>query len=239
MTLLAITQGFFGSMGPEFLLIIIIGIVGFIVQARLQSVFKKYSGVPFAGGLTGKDVAEKMLRDNGITDVTVTHTPGQLTDHFNPANKTVNLSDAVYNSNSVAAAAVAAHECGHAVQHAVSYAPLKMRSALVPVTSFSSKFAIFFIIGGIILAGASHSMVLFWIGIAMIGVSALFSIVTLPVEYDASRRALAWLEGQHILTSQQQSQAREALMWAARTYLVAALSAIATLLYYIGFARRD
>lgn len=239
MTLLATSQDFFGSMGPEFLLIIIIGIAGFIVQARLQSVFKKYSEVTFTGGLTGRDVAEKMLRDNGITDVTVTHTPGQLTDHFNPANKTVNLSDAVYNSNSVAAAAVAAHECGHAVQHAVGYAPLKMRSALVPVTSFSSKFAIFFIIGGIIMAGVSNSMVLFWIGIAMIGVSALFSIITLPVEYDASRRALAWLEGQHILTSQQQGQAKEALMWAARTYLVAALSAIATLLYYIGFARRD
>lgn len=239
MTLLATSQSFFGSLGPEFLLIIIIGIAGFIVQARLQSVFKKYSEVPFAGGMTGKDVAEKMLRDNGITDVTVTHTPGQLTDHFNPANKTVNLSDAVYSSNSVAAAAVAAHECGHAVQHAVGYAPLKMRSALVPVTSFSSKFAIFFIIGGIIMASVSNSLVLFWIGIAMIGISALFSIVTLPVEYDASRRALAWLEGQHILSSQQQGQAKEALMWAARTYLVAALSAIATLLYYIGFARRN
>ncbi|HJE88881.1 zinc metallopeptidase [Rikenella microfusus] len=239
MTLLATSQSFFGSMGPEFLLIIIIGIAGFIVQARLQSVFNKYAQVPFAGGLTGKDVAEKMLRDNGITDVKVTHTPGQLTDHFNPANKTVNLSDAVYASNSVAAAAVAAHECGHAVQHAVGYAPLKMRSALVPVTSFSSRFAIFFIIGGIIMAGVSQSLVLFWIGIAMIAVSALFSVVTLPVEYDASRRALAWLEGQHILTSQQQNQAKEALMWAARTYLVAALSAIATLLYYIGLARRD
>lgn len=239
MTLLATNQSFFGSMGPEFLLIIIIGIAGFIVQARLQSVFAKYSKVLFSGGMTGKEVAEKMLRDNGITDVTVTHTPGQLTDHFNPANKTVNLSDAVYASNSVAAAAVAAHECGHAVQHAVGYAPLKMRSALVPVTSFSSRFAIFFIIGGILLAGATHSMVLFWVGIAMIAVSALFSLVTLPVEYDASRRALAWLEGQHILTSQQQGQAKEALMWAARTYLVAALSAIATLLYYIGFARRN
>ncbi len=239
MTLLATSQNFFGSMGPEFLLIIIIGIAGFIVQARLQSVFAKYSKVPFAGNMTGKDVAEKMLRDNGITDVTVTHTPGQLTDHFNPANKTVNLSDAVYSSNSVAAAAVAAHECGHAVQHAVGYAPLKMRSALVPVTTFSSRFAIFFIIGGIVMAGVSNSLVLFWIGIAMIAVSALFSLVTLPVEYDASRRALAWLDGQRILTSQQQGQAKEALMWAARTYLVAALSAIATLLYYIGFARRD
>lgn len=238
MTLLATTtQGFFGSMGPEFLLIIIIGIAGFIVQARLQSVFAKYSKVPFAGGMTGKDVAEKMLRDNGITDVKVTHTPGRLTDHFNPADKTVNLSDAVYASNSVAAAAVAAHECGHAVQHAIGYAPLKMRSALVPVTSFSSKFAIFFIIGGILLINTVPQI--FWVGIAMIGISALFSIVTLPVEYDASRRALAWLDGQHILTSQQHGQAKEALTWAARTYLVAALSAIATLLYYIGFARRN
>ena len=151
---------YFGSMGPEFLLIIIIGIAGFIVQARLQSVFRKYSQVSFTGDMTGKDVAEKMLRDHGITDVKVIHTPGQLTDHFNPANKTVNLSDDVYESNSVAAAAVAAHECGHAVQHAVGYAPLKLRSALVPVTSFSSRFAIFFIIGGIlmILGGFSGSL---------------------------------------------------------------------------------
>lgn len=238
MTLLA-TSSYFGSMGPEFLLIIIIGIAGFVVQARLQSVFNKYSKVPFASGMTGREVAEKMLRDNGITDVRVTHVSGELTDHFNPANKTVNLSDSVYESNSVAAAAVAAHECGHAVQHAEGYEPLKLRSALVPVTSFSSRFAIFFIIGGIVLAGATNSLVLFWIGIGMIAVSALFSIVTLPVEYNASHRALAWLEREQILTSQQHTQAKEALMWAARTYLVAALSAIATLLYYIGLARRD
>lgn len=237
MTLLQTGTSFLGSMGPEFILIIIIGIAGFAVQAKLQSVFKKYSQVMFPGGMTGKDIAEKMLRDNGITDVKVTHTPGHLTDHFNPANKTVNLSDSVYESNSVAAAAVAAHECGHAVQHALSYAPLKLRSALVPVTSFSSKFAIFFIIGGILLIKTVP--ILFWVGIIMIGVSALFSIVTLPVEYDASRRALAWLDGQHMLNSQQQSQAKEALTWAARTYLVAALSAIATLLYYIGIARRS
>ncbi len=239
MTLLTASSSYFYSMGPEFLLIIAIGIVGFIVQARLQSVFNKYSKVPFAGGMTGCEVAEKMLRDNGITDVRVTHVAGELTDHFNPVNKTVNLSDSVYESNSVAAAAVAAHECGHAVQHAEGYAPLKLRSALVPVTSFSSRFAIFFIIGGIILAGMTNSLVLFWIGIGMIAVSALFSIVTLPVEYNASQRALAWLESEQILTSQQQTQAREALTWAARTYLVAALSAIATLIYYIGFARRD
>ncbi|WP_300728300.1 zinc metallopeptidase [uncultured Rikenella sp.] len=239
MTLLTASSSYFYLMGPEFLLIIAIGIVGFIVQSRLQSVFNKYSKVPFAGGLTGREVAEKMLRDNGITDVRVTHVSGELTDHFNPANKTVNLSDSVYESNSVAAAAVAAHECGHAVQHAVGYAPLKWRSALVPVTSFSSKFAILFIIGGIVLAGVTNNLVLFWIGIGMIAMSALFSIVTLPVEYNASHRALAWLENEQILNSQQQAQAKEALTWAARTYLVAALSAIATLIYYIGFARRD
>lgn len=226
-------------MMPEFWLIIIIGIVGMIVQARLQSVFKKYAQVMFPGGMTGKDVAEKMLRDNGVTDVQVTHTKGHLTDHYNPATKTVNLSDSVYQSNSIAAAAVAAHECGHAVQHAVGYAPLKLRSALVPITSFSARFAIFFIIGGIILASSTNSLTLFWVGIGMIAMSALFSIVTLPVEYNASRRALAWLDEQHILNREQQGQAKEALMWAARTYVVAALSAIATLLYYIGFARRS
>lgn len=224
-------------MTPEFILIIIIGIAGFAVQAKLQSVFKKYSKVMFPGGLTGRDIAEMMLRDNGIYDVKVTHTAGSLTDHYNPATKTVNLSDSVYDSNSVAAAAVAAHECGHAVQHAKAYAPLKMRSALVPMVGFSSKFAIFFIIGGILLIKTVP--VLLWIGIAMIAMSALFSIVTLPVEYDASNRAMAWLEGKRILNTQQQAQARESLSWAARTYLVAALSAIATLLYYIGIARRD
>lgn len=226
----------------SFILLIAIGIIGFIVQAKLQSVFKKYSKVMFAGGLTGKDVAEKMLRDNGITDVTVTHVAGQLTDHFNPTNKTVNLSDSVYNSNSVAAAAVAAHECGHAVQHAVGYAPLKLRSTLVPVTQFSSQYAFIFLFGGIALmwwANLPQFSWVFWIGIAMIGAAALFSIVTLPVEYNASNRALVWLEEQHMLTRDQQGQAREALSWAARTYLVAAIAAVATLVYYLGFARRD
>lgn len=227
------------SSSGSILLMIAIAVAGYIVQARLQSVFAKYSQVGFPGNLTGAEVAEKMLRDNGITDVRVTHVSGELTDHFNPANKTVNLSDSVYESNSVAAAAVAAHECGHAVQHAVGYTPLKWRSALVPVTSFSSKFAILFIIGGIVLAGVTNNLVLFWIGIGMIAMSALFSIVTLPVEYNASHRALVWLENEQILNSQQQAQAKEALTWAARTYLVAALSAIATLIYYIGFARRD
>ena len=224
-------------MNPGFILIIIIAVVGFIVQAKLQSVFKKYSQVMFPGGLTGRDVAEKMLRDNGIYDVQVTCTPGHLTDHYNPATKTVNLSESVYNSNSVAAAAVAAHECGHAVQHAREYAPLKMRSALVPIVQFSSMWSTWVIIAGILVMHTFPA--LFWIGIAMIAMSALFSLITLPVEYNASARAMDWLESTHTLVGEQVGQARIALSWAARTYLVAALSAIATLIYYLGFARRD
>ena len=224
-------------MNPGFILIIIIAVVGFIVQAKLQSVFKKYSQVIFPGGLTGRDVAEKMLRDNGIYDVHVTCTPGHLTDHYNPATKTVNLSESVYNSNSVAAAAVAAHECGHAVQHAREYAPLKMRSALVPIVQFSSMWSTWVIIAGILVMNTFPA--LFWIGIAMIAMSALFSLITLPVEYNASARAMDWLESTHTLVGEQVGQARIALSWAARTYLVAALSAIATLIYYLGFARRD
>ena len=224
-------------MNPGFILIIIIAVVGFIVQAKLQSVFKKYSQVMFPGGLTGRDVAEKMLRDNGIYDVQVTCTPGHLTDHYNPATKTVNLSESVYNSNSVAAAAVAAHECGHAVQHAREYAPLKMRSALVPIVQFSSMWSTWVIIAGILVMNTFPA--LFGIGIAMIAMSALFSLITLPVEYNASARAMDWLESTHTLVGEQVGQARIALSWAARTYLVAALSAIATLIYYLGFARRD
>ena len=224
-------------MNAEFLLIIAIGIVGFIVQAKLQSVFKKYSKVMFSGGLTGRDVAERMLHDNGIYDVKVVSTPGHLTDHYNPATKTVNLSESVYASNSVAAAAVAAHECGHAVQHAKEYAPLKLRSALVPVVSFSSQWAVWVVIAGILMMKTFPA--LFWVGIAMIAASALFSIVTLPVEYNASARAMQWLTGSYTLRGEQAAQAEEALSWAARTYLVAALSAIATLIYYLGFARRD
>lgn len=222
----------------EWILLIAVAVVGFAVQAKLQSVFKKYSQVRFPGGLTGAQVAEQMLRDNGITDVKVTHVQGQLTDHYNPATKTVNLSDGVYASNSVSAAAVAAHECGHAVQHAMGYAPLRLRSALVPATSFSSKYSFIFIIGGIFLLQTPWMWV-FWVGIAMIAVSALFSLVTLPVEYNASNRAMAWIESRGIMGREQEGQAREALSWAARTYLVAAISAVVTLLYYIGFARRD
>lgn len=220
----------------EWLLIIVVAIVGFIVQARLQSVFTKYGRVMFPGGMTGRDVAEKMLRDNGIHDVKVVSTRGHLTDHYNPQNKTVNLSESVYGSNSVAAAAVAAHECGHAVQHAKEYAPLKLRSQLVPLINISSRWSLWVVVAGIFLINTFPA--LFWIGITMIALSALFSIVTLPVEYNASSRALAWMRSSHIMSEEQVQQAAIPLRWAARTYLVAALSAVATLLYYLSAARR-
>ena len=195
-----------------FLLIIAIGIAGYIVQARLQSVFKKYSKVQFPGGLTGAQVAEKMLRDNNIHNVKVTHVAGHLTDHFNPQTMTVNLSDSVYNSTSVAAAAVAAHECGHAV-----------------------------ILLGLVLLATTRNELVCWLGVAMIAMSAIFSLITLPVEYNASARALEWLESSRTMQGAQLVQAKEALGWAARTYLVAALGAIASVLYYVFLilGRRD
>ena len=216
----------------------VIGILGYIVQARLQSVFAKYSQVPFPNGMTGAEVAEQMLRQNNVHNVKITHVRGQLTDHFNPANMTVNLSDSVYSSRSIAAAAVACHECGHAIQHAQGYAPLVMRSALVPVVNFASRAATWVIIAGIAIMASTNSTTICWIGIGMIAMSALFSIVTLPVEYNASQRALQWLESSRMLQGAQLGQARESLRWAARTYLVAALSAIATDIYYISLVSR-
>ena len=216
-----------------FILIIAIGVIGFLVQARLQSVFKRYSKVQFPGGLTGAEVAEKMLRDNNIHNVKVTHVGGHLTDHFNPQTMTVNLSDAVYSSTSVAAAAVAAHEGGHAVQHARGYAPLVLRSQLVPVVQFASSAATWVIILGLVILASTRNELLCWIGVGMIAVSALFSIITLPVEYNASARALEWLQVSRTMQGAQLAQAKEALSWAARTYLVAALSAIASVLYYV------
>ena len=216
-------------------LIIIIGVVGFIVQTRLQNVFNKYSKVLAPGGMTGREAAEKMLRDYGIRDVKVVSTPGKLTDHYNPTNKTLNLSASVYNSNSVAALAVAAHECGHAVQHAEGYTPLQIRSVLVPVVQFSSMWAQLVLIVGLLLVESFPA--LFWVGIAKFAMIVLFSMITLPVEYNASNRALAWLERSNSLTPVQVEQAEITLKWAARTYLVAALSALATLIYYLGFAR--
>lgn len=221
----------------SFLLFIIIAIVGMVVQSRLQSVFKKYSAVPMADGLSGREVAEKMLRDHGINDVRVISTRGHLTDHYNPETRTVNLSESVYNSRSISAAAVAAHECGHAVQHAYGYAPLRLRSALVPVVSFASSLSTWVIIAGLVLINTMPAI--FWVGIAMIAASALFSIITLPVEYNASDRALTWLESSGTLSGREMQGASVALRWAARTYLVAALSAVVTLLYYLGLRNND
>ena len=219
-------------MNTSWILIIIIGIVGMLVQWKLKSVFAKYSKVLSPGGMTGAQIAQKMLNDNGIYDVSVTCIKGQLSDHYDPTKKTVNLSEDVYRMNSVAAAAVAAHECGHAVQHKESYAPLKLRSALVPAVSFSSKLSMFVIIIGLLIINTFPA--LFWLGIAMFALVFLFSVVTLPVEFNASRRALAWLQSSNSLSQAEVGQAKEALGWAASTYVVAALSSLASLLYYIG-----
>ncbi|MCI7273821.1 zinc metallopeptidase [bacterium] len=208
-----------------------IAIVSFLVQANLQSKFKKYSRVPLASGLTGREVAEKMLRDNGIYNVSVTCVPGNLTDHFNPTNGTVNLSEGVYNSNSVAAAAVAAHECGHAVQHAYGYAPLRMRSALVPVVSFASTWVQWVLLAGIILVESFPGILL--LGIALFAMTTLFSFITLPVEIDASRRATAWLQRAGLTSAYDHPMAVAALRSAAYTYVVAALGSLATLVYYV------
>ncbi len=221
--------------------IIFIGfaLLSWLVSANLKRKFEKYSKVPMSNGMTGRDIAEKMLRDNGIYDVTITSTPGHLTDHYNPTNKTVNLSDSVYHSNSIAAAAVAAHECGHAVQHATAYGPLKMRSALVPVVSFSSNIMTWVLLGGMLLINTFPQLLLF--GIILFASTTLFSFITLPVEINASQRALAWLNRSGITNGQQHDQAQDALKSAAYTYVVAALGSLATLLYYIMIfmGRRD
>ena len=213
--------------------IIFIGIalLSYIVQANLNSKFKKFSKIPVGGGMTGRDVAEKMLHDNGIYDVKVTCVEGHLTDHYNPTDHTVNLSRDVYSSCSVAAAAVAAHECGHAVQHATAYGPLKMRSSLVPVVSFASKYVSWILLIGILTVESFPGILL--AGIALFAMTTFFSFVTLPVEIDASRRALAWLSAAGITDRSNQGAANSALRSAAYTYVVAALSSLATLIYYI------
>lgn len=213
--------------------IIFIGIalLSFVVQQNLNSKFKKFSKVPLTSGLSGREVAEKMLHDNGIYNVTVTSTPGYLTDHYNPTNNTVNLSPEVFNGRSVAAAAVAAHECGHAVQHAVAYAPLTMRSALVPVVSFASNWVQWILLAGIIMVQTMPSILL--VGIILFALTTLFSFFTLPVEIDASRRATAWLQQAGITSAYDQPMAVSALRSAAYTYVVAALSSLATLVYYL------
>ena len=218
-------------MNTYIILFIGISILSYIVQANLQSKFKKYSKMPLGNGMTGRDVAIKMLHDNGIYDVTVTSTPGTLTDHYNPTNKTVNLSEGVYLSSSVAAAAVAAHECGHAIQHATAYAPLKMRSALVPFVSFASSWMTWILLIGIITVQSFPQILLG--GIVLFASTTLFSFITLPVEIDASRRALTWLDSAGVTNISNHSEASSALRSAAYTYVVAALSSLATLVYYI------
>ncbi|MCR5532604.1 MAG: zinc metallopeptidase [Paludibacteraceae bacterium] len=213
--------------------IIFIGIAlaSWIISASLKRKFERYSKQPL--GLTGREVAEKMLHDHGIYDVQITCIKGQLTDHYNPANKTVNLSDEVYHGANVSAAAVAAHECGHAVQHAQAYAPLKMRSALVPVVSFSSNWVTWIILGGLLLIGSGAGQMLLLIGIALYAMITLFSFITLPVEVNASQRAVTWLREAGITDNTTTEMASDALHAAAYTYVVAALSALATLVYYI------
>ena len=209
----------------------LVALFSFLAQQSLKSKFEKYSRIPTDNGLTGRQVAEKMLRDNGIYDVVVTSPPGMLTDHYNPSNRTVNLSEGVFESNSIAAAAVAAHECGHAVQHATAYAPLRLRSSLVPVVSFASQWMSWVLLAGILLIETMPQIML--VGIILFAMTTLFSFVTLPVEIDASRRAIAWLGQSGIATGSNNGYARDALKSAAYTYVVAALGSLATLIYYV------
>jgi len=211
-------------------LLVITGIIGMVVQSRLKSVMKQYTETP--APLSGEETAQLMLRQNGIQDVRVTHTGGSLTDHFNPMDKTVNLSDTVYAQHSVAAMAVAAHECGHALQHAQGYAWIGLRSSLVPVVNIGSRLGQIVLIMGLILVGAGSGTTVAWIGLALFGTTTLFALVTLPVEFDASRRALAWLESSGLADRAMHGQASTALRWAAMTYVAAALSSIAMLVYY-------
>jgi Zn-dependent membrane protease YugP len=206
--------------------------ISMLVSLVLKNKFAKYSKVPLSHGLTGREIAEKMLKENGIYDVKVTSSNGFLSDHYNPVNKTVNLSPDVYNGISVSAAAVAAHECGHAVQHAAAYAPLTMRSKLVPVVQFSSNFVNLILLAGVIMAYSGNTTVLL-IGIILMAITVLFSLITLPVEFDASKRALAWLDRTNVTNRTEYPMAKDALKWAATTYVVAALAAVVTLIQYI------
>jgi Zn-dependent membrane protease YugP len=224
-------MGYEGMIGMQWIIFIGIAILSFIVQNNLQSKFKKYSKVPMGNGMTGCDVALKMLHDNGIYDVKVTHVRGQLTDHYNPANKTVNLSEGVYESTSIMAAAVAAHECGHAVQHACAYGPLTLRSKMVPVVSFASNIMSWILLAGVLMVNTFPQLLI--AGIILFATTTAFSFITLPVEINASKRALVWLSSAGITNARNHSQAEDALRSAAYTYVVAALSSLATLVYYV------
>jgi uncharacterized protein len=226
-------------MAGIYLIGIVFMLISWLVSARLKSKFKEYSQTPLSSGLSGREVAEMMLRDNGITDVKVISVAGRLTDHYNPADKTVNLSEYVFDARSAAAAAVAAHECGHAVQHAKAYAFLKFRSAMVPALSIASRYMQWIILIGILMMQSTP--VPLAIGVTLFALTTIFSFVTLPVEFDASKRALAWIDQSGIVTRQEHAMAKDALKWAALTYVVAALGSLATLLYYISIlmGRRD
>ena len=218
------------SLSPAYIIVIITMIASWLIQRRLQSKFEQYSHVGLQNNLSGRQIAELMLADNGITDVRVISTAGRLTDHYNPADKTVNLSEAVYEQRSAAAAAVAAHECGHAVQHATAYSALKFRSALVPALSAVSRFMPILLFAGVFLLRSTPLPLA--AGVALFSLTTFFSFVTLPVEFDASKRALAWMDKRRIVTTQEHAMAKDALWWAAMTYVVAALGSLATLFYY-------
>ncbi|WP_396187797.1 zinc metallopeptidase [Flavobacterium sp.] len=228
-----------------YILIAGIALVSWLVSNRLQSKFDYYSKVHLRNGMSGAEIAEQMLHDHGIYDVKVISTPGRLTDHYNPVDKTVNLSEAVYNQRNAAAAAVAAHECGHAVQHATAYSWLTMRSQMVPIVNVSSSLSQWLIVGGLILGIASKGLSIGYIvaivGLILMGIATAFSLITLPVEYDASNRALAWLKNKNMVSQQEYAGAEDSLKWAARTYLVAAIGAVASMLYWAlqVFGRRE
>lgn len=216
------------------ILMIVIAVISFAVQWRFKSKFKQYSEMPLASGMSGKDIAEKMLKDNGIANVQIISAEGQLSDHYNPADRTVNLSPEVYNGRSVAAAAVAAHECGHAVQHAKAYNWLKFRSSVVPAVNVASKITQWALMIGVLLLVFSGNPVVLLVGVIALGIVTIFAFITLPVEFDASNRALAWLESNRgiMQTTVEHDQAKDALWWAAMTYVVAALGSLAALVYY-------
>lgn len=236
-TFLATT--YFGFSLPLIIIMVATALVSWLVASTLKRRFHEYSQIPIR--FTGAEIAETMLRENAITDVRVIHTPGKLTDHYDPTNKTVNLSEEVYAMNSIAAAAVAAHECGHAIQHAKSYSWLTMRSKMVPAVQFASNTLNIFLFVSLLGAGLFNSPSLMFVWIALFSVTTLFAFVTLPVEFDASRRALAWLEGSRVSSSMEHDKAKNALFWAAMTYVVAAIGSLATLIYYIAmfFGRRE
>ena len=221
-------------MGGYYLIIIVFGIVSSLVSSRLKKKFKQYSQVMLRNGMSGKEIAEQMLADHGIRDVKVVSTPGMLTDHYNPRTKIVNLSEGVYSQRNASAAAVAAHECGHAVQHNIGYEWLTMRSTLVPVVNVASSFSMWVIFGGLILGqSTAFGQTIALIGVGLFGMGTLFSFITLPVEYDASNRAIHWLKRKNMVSQQELAGAEDALKWAARTYVVAAIGSLATLLYFL------